>query len=282
VPGTSGQALAVTPTRRGIDPHSSGVLLELGIMEATKRCPYCAEEILAAAVRCKHCKSDLHNPSIAQPVPEAPQLRQPGQRAAGCGAILGLLCISIAGMWLFGAFDGPKASTVVAPPATTDATARDDGDQAALFRAEAERVILQAKLKDSESRPPAPSQTTTAPARTPPAATLTQQPAKPPEPNPPARELEAVIEFDGSHLKVTNDDGLFWRNCRIDINAHGLSHGYSQMVQQIGDPVLLDITEFVTSDGERFNPFERKLLTVDIACDTDDGREYFSGQMGPI
>jgi hypothetical protein len=28
-------------------------------LEATKRCPYCAEEILFAATKCKHCKSDL-------------------------------------------------------------------------------------------------------------------------------------------------------------------------------------------------------------------------------
>src|ERR1700730_5573145 len=28
-------------------------------MDSTKRCPHCAEEILAAAMKCKHCKSDL-------------------------------------------------------------------------------------------------------------------------------------------------------------------------------------------------------------------------------
>lgn len=28
-------------------------------MEKTKRCPFCAEEILAAAIKCKHCRSDL-------------------------------------------------------------------------------------------------------------------------------------------------------------------------------------------------------------------------------
>jgi hypothetical protein len=28
-------------------------------MEATRRCPYCAEEIAAEALRCKHCRSRL-------------------------------------------------------------------------------------------------------------------------------------------------------------------------------------------------------------------------------
>ena len=50
-------------------------------MEATKRCPLCAEVILAMAVRCKHCQADLRfltadpAPFIAAPL--APPIVQP-------------------------------------------------------------------------------------------------------------------------------------------------------------------------------------------------------------
>jgi hypothetical protein len=37
-----------------------------------KTCPFCAEEILEAAIRCKHCRSDLVTPSI----PAAPRRRR--------------------------------------------------------------------------------------------------------------------------------------------------------------------------------------------------------------
>ncbi len=31
--------------------------------EAKKRCPFCGEEILTVAIKCKHCQSDLAEPS---------------------------------------------------------------------------------------------------------------------------------------------------------------------------------------------------------------------------
>jgi hypothetical protein len=34
-------------------------------MDETKRCPYCGEEILAVAVKCKHCGSTIGGPSSA-------------------------------------------------------------------------------------------------------------------------------------------------------------------------------------------------------------------------
>src|ERR1700686_2634310 len=124
-------------------------------MEATKCCPYCAEEILAAAVKCKHCKSNIDIPSAIPPAPEGAQLRA-WQRPVGCGTILGLLCLTIAGMWMTGAFDGPKAASVVSPSATNDVNSRNYADQAAQFRAEAERIARGAGPNDNESSAAAP------------------------------------------------------------------------------------------------------------------------------
>ena len=33
-------------------------------MDETKRCPYCGEEILAVAVKCKHCGSAIEGPAV--------------------------------------------------------------------------------------------------------------------------------------------------------------------------------------------------------------------------
>jgi len=67
-------------------------------MEATKRCPFCAEEILAAARKCKHCGSDLGW------VPERPP-PEPQKRSA-FSKLLRAIGVIILGLFIIGIYKG--------------------------------------------------------------------------------------------------------------------------------------------------------------------------------
>lgn len=58
-------------------PESTTTPGAAGSEDPTKRCPYCAEVIKAAAVRCRYCQSDLPvtdgAPVVAEPVTPAPE-----------------------------------------------------------------------------------------------------------------------------------------------------------------------------------------------------------------
>jgi hypothetical protein len=61
-------------------------------LETTKRCPFCAEQILAAAIKCKHCGSDLAQvaPAAPPPTPDPPRTRV-FFKVLGVLLVLGLL-----------------------------------------------------------------------------------------------------------------------------------------------------------------------------------------------
>jgi hypothetical protein len=89
-------------------------------MEPEKRCPYCGERILAVAIKCKHCASDL---SVS---PSAPQRQSQSTGDLGWA----LLGIPVAGTLLIWGwvsnltmFQGPGGATALVVAAVVIATA---------------------------------------------------------------------------------------------------------------------------------------------------------------
>jgi hypothetical protein len=74
--------------------------------EPTKVCPYCAERILAAAVVCRHCKSDLGQvqlPTEGDVVHPAAQLQASGSMqsvASGFGYVAIILAVVLGLSWV--------------------------------------------------------------------------------------------------------------------------------------------------------------------------------------
>lgn len=85
----------------------------------TKCCPFCAEEIRAAAVLCKHCNRDVHPTSATSNASSAPSVLQPGPGGAPparrrSGVLLGVLGGAIGAVGLLAALgsQSPQTSTV--------------------------------------------------------------------------------------------------------------------------------------------------------------------------
>ena len=78
-------------------------------MEATKRCPFCSEEILAAAIKCKHCQSDL----TGKTAPGGPSLRRVF-RAVGTIVLL-FMVLAVVVSHLGGSRDDTSADAPAAP-----------------------------------------------------------------------------------------------------------------------------------------------------------------------
>ncbi len=85
-----------------------------------------------------------------------------------------------------------------------------------------------------------------------------------------------------SQLRVQNGDPFAWTGCQLSLNARGISAGYIHDVQSIGPGItaaaMLESVEFVDGDGRNFDPATQQVATLDIACDTPQGRRSYAGK----
>lgn len=63
--GDSADVIDAVPAMSTVAPATSTAAPQQPAEAETKACPYCAETIKAAAIRCKHCQADLSTPAGA-------------------------------------------------------------------------------------------------------------------------------------------------------------------------------------------------------------------------
>lgn len=84
--------------------------------------------------------------------------------------------------------------------------------------------------------------------------------------------LNANIQKSGTQLVITNDDTFDWKEVKIVINSD-----YKYTIESI--PMLsqqkIGFMKFADNDNKLLNPFEYKIVDVQIYCKTPDGSDGF-------
>jgi hypothetical protein len=119
-------------------------------------------------------------------------------------------------------------------------------------------------------------------ARVSPPETMVAQPAARP-----GARLTATVGYNRTlfNLRVENGDPFAWTGCQLSLNAQGVSSGYTREVETIRpgltEAALLASGDFADADGRRFDPAAQQVATLDIACETPQGRRSYAGKFQP-
>jgi hypothetical protein len=92
-------------------------------MQSTKRCPFCAEEILAAAIKCKHCGSELKATAADQET--TPRLSLPVKRVI---ALLAAIFVVVLVIGHNSGHDDPHPAVETPSPEAPATTAPDENN----------------------------------------------------------------------------------------------------------------------------------------------------------
>ncbi len=75
-------------------------------------------------------------------------------------------------------------------------------------------------------------------------------------------DAKGTVSISGTQFKVTNESEFDWNNITISLNKEGVFSGYTLTYESLkrGETYTVDITEFASSDGTRFNLSTMKPL----------------------
>jgi hypothetical protein len=94
--------------------------------------------------------------------------------------------------------------------------------------------------------------------------------------------LTAFVGYNRTlHLfRIENRDAFPWIHCQLTLNSHGLS-GYELAVDTIEpgltDAALVQSAGFSDPDGKRFDTSTDQVATLDLDCETPQGRRVYRG-----
>jgi zinc-ribbon domain len=87
-------------------------------------------------------------------------------------------------------------------------------------------------------------------------------------------ELKASVRLTGTQVEIRNTGTFVWENTELQINGtfalFGSGKGYRLSVGDVPPAKTLKfgLMQFANSDGERFNPFARKVQSLSISAKT--------------
>jgi hypothetical protein len=99
------------------------------------------------------------------------------------------------------------------------------------------------------------------------------------------QSLDAFVGYNRTLylFRVENRDAFAWTHCLLSLNSHGIS-GYELEVESIKpgltEAALLQIAEFVDTEGQKFDPTTNQVATLDLDCETPGGHRYYRGKFG--
>lgn len=122
-----------------------------------------------------------------------------------------------------------------------------------------------------QSAAPTPARAAQTPAT--PSAATSSQPAH-------AAAVHLTAEIGYSHAQslfhVENRDTFPWSNCQFTVNAHGTTPGYTLVIASmkpgIEGTAVLRAGDFTDAAGKKFDPVVNRVSTLDVGCDTPQGR----------